>query len=112
MIDFADLGSSARELLYKLFDLLGGSTMRNMLRNYALLVMLAAGCSTEVEPAPEALSKVDAASALNAGTLTYDACARYGWYDDDVCDTFCTQTDTDCSSDGGPVMCAQFIEES
>jgi hypothetical protein len=86
--------------------------MRNMLRNYALLVMLAAGCSTEVEPAPEALSKVDAASALNAGTLTYDACARYGWYDDDVCDTFCTQTDTDCSSDGGPVMCAQFIEES
>jgi hypothetical protein len=78
------------------------------------LLLAVVGCSGATSGSlTDAQQKLAAANARANGTATGDVCAQRGWYGDGVCDTFCTNTDTDCApkpGTGTPVVCAQFIE--
>jgi hypothetical protein len=75
----------------------------------------AVGCSGSTVPSPSAPeTKAGVAAASAQGATQGDPCAKYGWYGDGECDTFCATTDTDCVPDnsGSPIFCAAFIEAS
>src|SRR5688572_24819885 len=89
---------------------------------FAALFVLVAGCSgattnDDDTTEGELERKRIAAEQAAAGTSSGDACAQNGWYGDEVCDSFCVETDTDCvmpdpGGGGGsdPVVCAAFLE--
>jgi hypothetical protein len=39
-----------------------------------------------------------------------DVCAKYSWYGDGECDSFCANNDSDCVPNGTSTICAEFIE--
>ncbi len=47
------------------------------------------------------LTKQEAELRVKEGDTTTDFCEDFGWYDDDVCDTFCKKFDPECE----PVTC-------
>src|SRR5690349_11276336 len=85
------------------------------MRRYLLcaLILTAIGCSGSVDDTSDQQQKLAAANARASGTAQGDPCAQHRWYGDGVCDTFCTDTDSDCvpKGDGDAVVCAQFIEQ-
>ena len=71
----------------------------------ACVVALLAGCGADAAPDAQpgaegdTPSKLDAAKqrqAAGKADLPFDLCARYGWYEDDVCDWFCSDHDPMC----------------
>ncbi|HEY3592851.1 MAG TPA: hypothetical protein VGL13_03215, partial [Polyangiaceae bacterium] len=80
------------------------------------MFFLVAGCSGAVTQSSPSSSETKSAvaAAVARGEVHGDPCAVNGWYGDGECDTFCATTDTDCipANNGGPVVCAEFIEIS
>lgn len=71
----------------------------------SLLMSLAVGCAADSSEPP---TKDEARSAAVDGKADHvDWCAELGWYNDGVCDEFCSEPDPDCAlsceeSDCGP----------
>jgi len=91
------------------------------------VVLLLAGCSGTQTGSPSATddtlalkkAAAEAASRETAGgkdpaTPSEDPCAKHAWYGDGVCDSFCSQHDTDCVPDGtgDQTVCAAFVEQA
>lgn len=76
------------------------------------LVLFAAACSgTQTTGGPGKSDTLELKKAAAAGTTpsTGDVCATEAWYGDGVCDTFCSQADSDCVPDGNTTVCADFV---
>lgn len=92
----------------------------NRFNRFCLLpfaLMVACGPGTEAEQPrqeqEETLTKEEARDRLSGkadDTLSFDICAKSGWYDDGVCDDFCDLPDPDCGSDTR--VCEQFVGEA
>ncbi len=87
------------------------------------LALVMAACSGKEVSSPSsgedtlALKKAAAEAAsqetANGPTPSHeDVCAAHAWYGDGVCDTFCTQNDSDCVLGGDSTVCAEFIEQA
>lgn len=59
--------------------------------------------------AAEAASK-NLSGGPNAPQPSEDVCNKHRWYGDGVCDSFCSDNDSDCVANGGSTVCAQFLE--
>jgi hypothetical protein len=58
------------------------------------------GCADQVDPDPTP-TKDEVRGMGGKGDDGVDDCAKFGWYGDGTCDTFCPMPDPDCR-DGGP----------
>ncbi len=83
------------------------------------LLVVTFGCSGAATSSPtgDSAAKLRAAQDHARGTSNGDVCSTQGWYGDGECDTFCTNTDTDCvphagGGSGEPIVCAAFSEVS
>jgi len=88
----------------------------NKVYGLSVLALLVAACGGTTRTgggaaASQAELKKAAAEQVANGTASGDVCAQHGWYGDKVCDTFCTDKDTDCVPSTGPTVCAEFIEQ-
>jgi hypothetical protein len=57
-----------------------------------------------MSPDEEALTKEEAA-AMGGKADGVDLCETWEWYDDGICDAFCTNPDPDCEDDGQAPCC-------
>ncbi|MEM9863043.1 MAG: hypothetical protein AAF938_15720 [Myxococcota bacterium] len=71
--------------------------MKRFLALSAFLLACSSGGSS-TEPPTTLLSKDEVANS-GAADDGIDYCARFGWYSDDICDTFCLLPDPDCGGD-------------
>lgn len=55
-------------------------------------------------PDEKELTKKEAKNKKEQGDTT-DYCGDFGWYDDDICDKFCTKPDPQCHEEGRPKSC-------
>jgi len=66
------------------------------------------GVETALDDAPSSLSKAEVAKLEKADHIDY--CAAYGWYDDGVCDSFCSSPDPDCAGQACHAACDDMGE--
>ncbi|HJL03637.1 MAG TPA: hypothetical protein RMH85_29825 [Polyangiaceae bacterium LLY-WYZ-15_(1-7)] len=77
------------------------STLTSTLATALVAALALVACGSDGDPSTGPTSPVskDEVADLGAADDGVDYCARYGWYDDSVCDTFCPLPDPDCGDD-------------
>lgn len=76
--------------------------MKRTLTTLFTACCLLAACGPTPEPVPDSgddsVSKFDARKRVAKGDSNVDFCAKFGWYDDGICDDFCANPDPDCQA--------------
>jgi hypothetical protein len=80
-------------------DSFGAPTRWVALLGFTLILW---ACAADAPPGEgsRAPSKEEAAATGGVDAEGFDLCQLYGWYDDEVCDSFCPEPDPDCADAG------------